>query len=98
MLIKSVDVGEDSDYWVIRIPKPRRLLKMFAKFSHGIAAGLSTSISLDTPLILISAVFIGITTFLLFRIFYRIPDPVSLLFSIMLVALYLLILRRELRR
>jgi hypothetical protein len=96
--IKPVDVGEDSDYWVIKVPKPRRLLKMFAKLSRVVIEGLSSSISLDTPLILISAVSIGIVTFLVFTLVYRIPEVVAVLFSILLVVLYLLFLRRELRR
>lgn len=91
-------MDEDSDYWVIKVPKPRRLLKMFAKLSRGIAEGLSSSISLDTPLIFISAVSIGIVTFLLFTLLYRIPEMVAVLFSVLLVGLYLLFLRRELRR
>lgn len=98
MRSKPEDVDEDSDYWVIKVPKPRRLLKMFAKLSRGIAEGLSSSISLDTPLIFISAVSIGIVTFLLFTLLYRIPEMVAVLFSVLLVGLYLLFLRRELRR
>ncbi|MCS6783775.1 MAG: hypothetical protein RMI43_07060 [Candidatus Caldarchaeum sp.] len=90
--------GEEADYWIIKIPKPRRFIRVFAKVLQSVGAVFYRTFSVDLPLIFITSVLIGVVLFITFTVVFRIPDLVAGLFTVLLVGVYLFILRREMLR
>ncbi|MCS7133581.1 MAG: hypothetical protein NZ921_02115 [Candidatus Caldarchaeum sp.] len=88
----------DEEYWVIKIPKPKKLFKAVGRVVGSFAGLLSRSFSVDVPFLLITSLLVGFVLFVVFTIGFRIPDLVAALFTFFLVGLYLLFLRREMRR
>jgi hypothetical protein len=78
-------LGEE-DYWVIRIPKPKRLVKALSKALQSFAG---SNITIDIPLIMFTSFFMGVVAFLIFTLAVRIPEWISVVFASVLVAVYL---------
>ncbi|MCS7138213.1 MAG: hypothetical protein NZ941_07585 [Candidatus Caldarchaeum sp.] len=89
---------EERDYWVIKIPKPRRIIRVFAKVSRSFGGVFHKTFSIDVPLIFLISLLIAFVLFLSFTIVFRSPDLVAASFTVLLVGLYLLVLWREIRR
>jgi hypothetical protein len=86
--VVSVLAGDD-DYWTIRIPKPRRLVR-WLRYSiiGGMRRFAMSNITVDIPLLFIISFFVGVLSFILFTLVLRIPDVVSLIFAVILVIIY----------
>ncbi|MEM0441104.1 MAG: hypothetical protein QXF45_04950 [Candidatus Caldarchaeum sp.] len=91
-------MSDDADYWIIKIPKPRKILRIFAKIGLFMGNVFSRSFSVDVPLILITSLLVGVVLFIMFTVVFRIPDFVAAVFTALLILLYLLVLRREMGR
>ena len=85
---------EEEDYWVVRIPKPRRLLRML----RVVGSFPLRPVTVDVPWVVITSLLVGVLLFLFFTVALRIPDLVSAFFTAVIVLVYLAALRRELRR
>ncbi len=87
--------GEEEEFWVIRIPKPKRFFKALARLFGAFQA---KNIEVDVPLITITSLLIAVMLFVFFTLIVKIPEAVAVVFSAVLIGLYLYILRSEMRR
>ncbi|MEM4297271.1 MAG: hypothetical protein QW815_02760, partial [Nitrososphaerota archaeon] len=60
---------EDDDHWIIRIPKPKRLMRRIVASMAGFA---ESKISVDVPMMVMTALFIGVVSFIIFNLLVRI--------------------------
>lgn len=86
---------EDKDYWVVRIPKPKRFLRKAARFFAGFP---SKTITVDVPFTILTSVLIAAVLFIFFTTVVKTPDVVAAVFTVVLVGFYLYVLRSEARR
>ncbi|GBC68397.1 hypothetical protein HRbin01_00078 [archaeon HR01] len=87
-------MGEE-DHWVIRIPKPKRVLRALSK---ALKAFAGSQITLDIPLVVFTSGLLAVVSFLLFTLALKIPDLVSLVFSAVLVVIYLVSVLSQFKR
>jgi len=85
---------EEEDYWVVRIPKPRRVLRVL----RGFGSLPSRPITVDVPWVVITSLLISVLLFVFFTAVVKIPDVVSAVFTAIIVFVYLAVLRSEARR
>lgn len=79
-------MGEDDDYWVIRIRKPKRLIR---GLRASLASFAQSKIVMDIPMMISTSLLIGVISFIILTLFIRIPEIISLIFSLILVVIYL---------
>ncbi|MEM0384476.1 MAG: hypothetical protein QXX49_07390 [Candidatus Caldarchaeum sp.] len=91
--------GEEDEYWIVRIPKPRRLMRAVGRLFGGVGQGvLKKTITVDVPFTIITSALIGVLMFVFFTAVVKIPDLVAALFTAILLGFYLYVLRSETRR
>ncbi|MEM2555999.1 MAG: hypothetical protein QXD31_04035 [Candidatus Caldarchaeum sp.] len=96
-LLTGMDGGDD-DYWVVRIPKPKRLFKALARMFRWLGSVPMKTVTVDIPFTLITSLLVAVLLFIFFTTVVKIPDLVAGVFTAVLVGVYLYFLRSEMRR
>ncbi|MEM4281491.1 MAG: hypothetical protein QW470_07340 [Candidatus Caldarchaeum sp.] len=91
-----MDGGDD--YWVVKIPKPRRFFRFLSRLLRGLGGISTKTVSVDVPLILITSLLAAVLLFIFFTAVVKIPDLVAAFFTAVLIGVYLYFLRSEIRR
>jgi len=88
---------DNSDYWIVKIPKPWKLLKKVMHAFRGSSDALRKPLHVDIPSIALTSLFVGVIAFIFFTIVIRIPDVIAAFFTAFVVFVYLYFMRREMK-
>ncbi|MEM2747267.1 MAG: hypothetical protein QXK69_12255 [Candidatus Caldarchaeum sp.] len=95
-MFAGMDGGDD--YWVVRIPKPKRFFRALARMFRGLGSASMKTVTVDVPFTLITSLLVGVLLFIFFTSVVKIPDLVAAVFTAVLVGVYLYFLRSEMHR
>ncbi len=87
--------SEEEEFWVVRIPKPKRVFKALARM---FSVFQTKNITVDVPFITVTSLLIAVVLFIFFTVIVKIPEVVAVVFSAVLTGFYLHIIRSETRR